>query len=209
MEKLILIGYEFLTIMFPAIILIFMFYLIYKRQNILISNGKIIYMIIFSVYLFGVFHYTGAGTIFDVKRYGIELNVSQMNFIPFSDNNIDFVGYGLNIILFMPLGFLLPLIWSYFKKYRNVIICSILFSMLIEISQLFNNRRTDIDDLILNTIGAILGTIIFKLFSHFIKHKPTITKNYKFEVYIYILVTFLCRFFLYDEFGMAKILFKF
>lgn len=36
-------------------------------------------------------------------------------------------------------------------------------SLVIELSQLLNNRRTDIDDLILNTLGAALGYALWRV----------------------------------------------
>lgn len=209
MNNLILVGYEFLTVMLPAIALMVMFHLIYRKQNVVRNRWHAVYMIIFSTYLFCVFHCAGVGTIFDAKRYGIELNMNQINLIPFSDTNIDFVAYGLNIIFFIPFGFLLPLIWSDFHKYIQIFILGISLSALIEISQLLNNRRTDVDDLILNTIGAISGMMLFKLILLITKRKPSLTNSCKYEMAVYVSVTFLCRFFTYDEFGMAKKLFGF
>ena len=71
-----------------------------------------------------------------------------------------------NIILFMPLGIFLPL---FFPKYslKRIIVLAFICSLSIELVQLigrqFGNYRTvDIDDIILNTIGAILGFIIYR-----------------------------------------------
>ena len=38
----------------------------------------------------------------------------------------------------------------------------ILFSLAIELNQLLNNRITDIDDLFTNTLGAIIGYLLYK-----------------------------------------------
>lgn len=109
----------------------------------------------------------------------------------------------------MPFGFLLPLIWFDFRKYGYAVISGISLSALIEASQLFNNRRTDIDDLLLNTMGAVLGAMLFRLFSLLTERKPALTNGHWHEMIVYVFVTFLFRFFTYDEFGMAKIVFGF
>lgn len=209
MENFILLGYEFLTVVLPAVILAGIFHLIYRRQNMSVSHRYFLYIILFSFYLFGVFHFAGVGTIFDTKRFGIRLNPDQINLIPFTDNDIDFIAYGLNVIFFIPLGFLLPFIWPDFHKYIKILLSGISLSALIEASQLLNNRRTDIDDLILNTVGALLGMSLFKLVSSVTKHESAPADYYKGEITAYVLVTFLFRFFTYDEFGMAKKLFGF
>lgn len=105
MENFILLGYEFLTVVLPAAILAGVFHLTCRRQNMSVDCRYFIYIILFSFYLFGVFHFAGVGTIFDAKRYGISLNPDQINLVPFTDNDIDFIAYGLNVIFFMPLGF--------------------------------------------------------------------------------------------------------
>lgn len=209
MELFLLLGYAFAVVMLPTAALLFAFRFIYRKRNIPVRPRYSLYILIFSFYLFGVFYFTGAGTFFDLKRYGLDLNSRQINFFPFSDPNIDVVAYRLNIVLFMPFGFLLPLIWPCFNKYINVFLAGLSFSALIEISQLLNNRSTDIDDIILNTAGAVLGAFLFKLFSQITRRKPAINSYFKFEAFIYILFIFFCRFFLYDELGLAKILYGF
>lgn len=77
-----------------------------------------------------------------------------------------------NIILFIPFGFFLPIA---FKKLRKALMPTIflgmLLSILIESSQfLFTHRVSNIDDVILNTLGAFIGAVIIK-FGFFLKGK--------------------------------------
>lgn len=68
-----------------------------------------------------------------------------------------------NIMMFMPFGYLFPRIYQ--KRFRMLVTISIatLCSLLIEITQYFFtiDRAADIDDLLLNIIGAIVGYILF------------------------------------------------
>ena len=68
-----------------------------------------------------------------------------------------------NIIMFMPLGFLLPILYPIFRKCYLLIITGFFISLLIECTQaLFTlTRRGTVNDLFFNTIGAILGYTIF------------------------------------------------
>ena len=70
---------------------------------------------------------------------------------------INFLG---NIILFIPFGLIVPLLWKT-STVKTILIgfCSSLF---IEICQLFLTRGTDIDDLMLNTTGVLLGILVLK-----------------------------------------------
>lgn len=67
-----------------------------------------------------------------------------------------FVG---NIVMFMPIGFFIPLIWK--KRALISTLVGFSFSLFIEISQLFVVRNTDIDDLVLNTLGVYIGYLLY------------------------------------------------
>ena len=61
-----------------------------------------------------------------------------------------------NILLFIPIGFLLPL-----NAKKKPLLLGILFSVVIEFIQLITHRGTcETDDLISNTIGLLIGFII-------------------------------------------------
>lgn len=69
----------------------------------------------------------------------------------------------LNVILFFPLGFFLPLLYKKYNRISSVGLTGFLFSLFIEIVQMFGRGSTDINDLITNTLGACLGYVIYKL----------------------------------------------
>lgn len=101
---------------------------------------------------------------------------SQINLVPFNClHYIDITLFKLkdpvyfmmnilgNIIIFMPLGFFSAYWMKKPRLYRVLGIgCGI--SCLIEIIQLWLPRATDIDDVILNTFGACLGYLCFKIY---------------------------------------------
>ena len=200
MEKVIILGYEFVTVLLAEILTTMIFCRIYRKKSIKISGRHILCTAFFAVYIFGVFHFTGAGTIFDAGFYGIEFRSDQLNLIPFSDKSIDFMAYGLNVLLFIPLGFLLPFIWLDSASVKYIGFFGAALSLLVEASQLLNNRRTDVDDLILNTVGALLGFILYKIFCCDLKCASLYSVSYKNEAAIYMLMMFLGRFLLFNEF---------
>lgn len=63
----------------------------------------------------------------------------------------------LNAVMFLPLGFLLPLLWKHFRNWKKPLLWGFGLSLVIELSQLFCFRATDVDDLIMNTLGAGIG----------------------------------------------------
>ncbi|MBC5997692.1 VanZ family protein [Romboutsia ilealis] len=73
----------------------------------------------------------------------------------------------LNIIFFMPFGFLFTMLYlKKNKKLLKVLIISLVFSTCIETLQFFVGRFMDIDDIIWNTSGAVIGSIIYFLINN-------------------------------------------
>ncbi|WP_332694610.1 VanZ family protein [Halalkalibacter lacteus] len=67
-----------------------------------------------------------------------------------------------NIVLFIPLGFLLPSVCPKVRRLLMVFCISFSVSLLIEVSQfLFTHRVANVDDVILNTLGGVIGLLIF------------------------------------------------
>ncbi|SCB97077.1 Teicoplanin resistance protein [Bacillus wiedmannii] len=104
---------------------------------------------------------TQIATVWDISRYEKWIRVSQINLTLF--DTAGSTTYLLNIVLFMPFGFLLPTIWPQFRKMKNTVCAGFFFSLAIELNQLLNNRITDIDDLFTNTLGAIIGYVLYRV----------------------------------------------
>ena len=69
-----------------------------------------------------------------------------------------------NIILFIPGGFLLPKIFPRLRSFWRFLFLAFGLLLLIESAQLFSLRgRLDVDDLILNLLGLLLGYILSKI----------------------------------------------
>lgn len=68
-----------------------------------------------------------------------------------------------NVIVFVPLGLLPPLLWRRWRGVVPGIGFGMLCSIVIEIIQPLVGRSRDIDDVILNTLGCALGYILGRL----------------------------------------------
>ena len=69
-----------------------------------------------------------------------------------------------NTAMFIPIGIIWPTVYRKLNTHKKVIAAGVGFSLAIEILQLpFYDRVTDIDDLILNSLGFLLGYGIFLL----------------------------------------------
>ena len=174
-------------------------WLIWNKGMIADKAYKVRHIIWIYIYMFygylAVQEAAGIGTIWDLITYGKLDN--SINLIPFSSEGA--MTYILNIIMFMPLGFLLPLIWKNFRNAKKVVLMGFLMSLAIEICQLFNIRTTDIDDLMMNTLGAVIGYFIWKLTKRLFKninHKSISLS--KLEPIVYLTLAVLGEFLLFN-----------
>ncbi len=97
------------------------------------------------------------------------------------------VGYNLkNILFFVLFGFLFPGISTlrlpeFFKNRRCMVVlcCGVALSLLVEITQyIFRLGLCELDDLVCNSLGAVVGYWLFLLSSVVLgKHKMKVTKG--------------------------------
>ena len=64
-----------------------------------------------------------------------------------------------NIAMFVPFGFFLPLITE-LKSRKRIVLAAIIVPICFEVAQLFFGRSFDVDDLICNFIGIIIGAMV-------------------------------------------------
>ncbi len=74
------------------------------------------------------------------------------------------VNIGGNIVMFLPLGFLLPAAFRRLRKLLTTLVTGAGLVVLVELTQLFSLRGScDIDDLLLNLVGIGLGWSFWRL----------------------------------------------
>ena len=145
-------------------------YLITKHKKFLLHK-EIIYLLAI-IYILCLFH---------VVTFQ-DINYGESNFVPFKEifrysfGSHKFIRNVLgNIILFIPFGFSS----SYLLKNRHlsvVTILTLIASGTIETVQYYIGRVFDIDDIILNLIGGIVGFLIF-IGLDAIRNKVKLLKN--------------------------------
>lgn len=73
-----------------------------------------------------------------------------------------FMQIALNVLLFIPFGFLLPCVNRNFRSSMAIVASGFLFSGFIETMQYITGRGlTEVDDIITNTTGAAVGAFIY------------------------------------------------
>ena len=164
-------------------------YLVKSDKKIYIHKELLTYL--FGIYIMCLFTVV---TYQDVESYG-------NNFTPFKEMFRYTLGSNLfiknvigNMVMFMPYGFFT----GYFLKINKVsvvLLLSMLVSTSIEVIQGYIGRVFDIDDIILNVIGSIIGFLIYKLFNKIKDRLPKILRNTIF--YSIIILILIVLFILY------------
>lgn len=120
-------------------------------------NLRTWFLVLFALYLAAVCSLVGLPGLGDLHP-----DVS-LNLIPalslFTDPTA-WKGMALNVLLFVPLGLFLPLLWRSFHRPKQTVLAGACLSLAIELLQLLNLRTTDVDDLICNTLGSLVGYLI-------------------------------------------------
>lgn len=139
-----------------------------------INIFKCIGNLIFLVYIVAVLSITN---VLYIKPSDFTYMHTAPNLVPLVNTISDFMGNPqsvlrqvvLNIIFFMPFGFLFTMLYlKKDKKLLKVFVMALVFSTCIETTQFFVGRFMDVDDIIWNTSGAIIGSIIYFLINNLI-----------------------------------------
>lgn len=185
------IEYSILTL-FSFIIVLIGITICKKRQNKRISGLFCIGVLGFGIYLSTIF----GVTISPIYGFRMQPSLNAINLIPFKvlkdrmNNPLNFYG---NIAMFIPMGFLPLCISSRYRKMSRTVILGCFVSIIIECSQLFLGRGTDIDDVILNTIGTAIGFCVGKvLYAKCDYLQQQIRKCHSKRVVGFVVVAFIC-----------------
>ena len=76
-----------------------------------------------------------------------------------------------NILLFIPFGLFAPIVFRRLRKIYFAALAVFLLTLSIEVFQFFIGRSSDIDDLIANLLGGIIGFGIFMALGRLFKNK--------------------------------------
>ena len=179
-NRLLLLGIVCVLVYIASVILVKKFHASKK----LLKLNLVIYFLIYTVTIFTL-------TLFDeifgrqgfvFVHWNLELLKSytslSFNIVPFKTIKLYTKGYqyGLvsfnayftnifgNILVFMPYGFFIPMLFKKINTFVKFLIFILLIIILIEISQFFTMSGSfDIDDIILNLLGASIGYGIYRI----------------------------------------------
>ena len=153
---------------------------------------KSIFYYLFSCYLSVVYVLVGLPNVTYMRP---ELN---LNLIPFIGMIADFKNGILNILLFIPLGITLPVLWDKFRTLKFTLLFGFGMSLAIELLQALTFRATDVNDLITNTLVTRVGFLCAKtLLKKFPAAKHAASSTQIKELITILVTVLLVMFFIY------------
>lgn len=139
-----------------------------KQEKKARTLGKVLFVLYigFLIYFLFLSDWYGREGVMDEYRYNLELFKEIRRFIVYREQLGAFAVFSNlfgNILIFVPFGFFIAMASSsrsFFKALFN----SLGLSMCVEILQLVTRVGSfDVDDILLNTIGGMLGYIVFMI----------------------------------------------
>lgn len=138
-----------------------------ELKKILCVMSTVIFIIYLLILCYLLFFDPKYGRVIGEKNYNLVPFKTIKNYIIYRkyvtneifNNNI----YG-NIIAFVPMGFFVSVIFSNLRGIIKIIFTTFIASSIVEIIQYkFSVGNFDVDDIILNTIGGLIGYIIYRI----------------------------------------------
>ncbi|MBQ2642680.1 MAG: VanZ family protein [Eubacterium sp.] len=145
-----------LSIVIGLIALVLVLFLVKKTSRL--KRKQAVAIVILAFYL---------TKIFQIVFFSRHINVREIDVIPF-DRAGGFrliLIYSLaNMLIFIPIGTLIPLIHKKLNSWKVVLMIGLVLSLIIETLQyIFACGSTQVEDVIMNTLGAIVGFLIYRL----------------------------------------------
>lgn len=148
-----------------------------RTQKLLIGAGWLLfylYIILLSYFLFFSEHY-GRDYVMKEYRYNLEFFKEIKRFIEYREK-LGFESFVVNImgniLAFAPFGFMLPHLNKKYRHFFFVLFLSALFSLSVELIQmLLKVGIFDVDDIVLNTFGGVIGYFGYAILKWIRKHR--------------------------------------
>jgi glycopeptide antibiotics resistance protein len=179
-RDIISIGSSFITLGIALVVFVGVLLLVYnliakirKRNKLAIPVGRLLLYAVFIIYIVVV---VGATMLrYRMHSFSGEMGEIYPLFYSYKEawNHFsarEWRNIILNIMMFVPFGFLLPLVLKKFQAFWKTYLAGFIFAFLIEMTQLLLNLGIcELDDLMDNTVGALIGYGLYRFFMFVVK----------------------------------------
>lgn len=147
-----------------------------KKSKYALWGGRVLFLIYVAGLCYFLFFAENYGRIFGQESY-------RYNLVPFKEIERfwtyrgelgihSFYNLAGNILIFVPAGFFIPVLWENKRGFFFTTCVTFDMSLLVEILQIVLRVGSfDVDDLILNTLGGMLGYLLLTLVGKWRDHE--------------------------------------
>jgi len=149
---------------FISVIIFAVFLIIKKIIKKKISIKRSLLEFTFIWYVFTLLEVTGIIGILSMTQYKWEWFLESFDVIKIiiPQDGGEVAMLICNCVLFIPFGFLLPIIFQRMKVIR-VLIISLIVILIIELLQAAGGRMLEVNDIVTNLLGTVIGYMLYKL----------------------------------------------
>ena len=152
----------------------------FKKNGIITTAEHEIASVLFVMFMAALISQTVITDLSGISLENLEIHTERINLIPFKEIKIAFylggsfflVNFIGNLVMFLPIAFFTGLLYNK-SSFLKCVLITAAFSVFVEVCQLPQDRGTDIDDVILNTLGGVMGyalyLIVGRIFPEFTK----------------------------------------
>lgn len=177
-------------------------FLLGKHQKIVLY--KELFMLAFVIYILMLFY---------IVTFHDDSKIGTTNFVPFKEifryqfgSHLFFKNIVGNLLLFVPFGIFIPF-YINSRKLSPVLLLAIISSLAIEITQSKIGRVFDIDDIILNVVGGMIGYIIYRFLDSIKGHVPRfLKKDWIMNIIVIVILILIILYFLNFDTAFLKYL---
>ena len=142
-----------------AIVIVLIFQMCNKNQRRLWTKSRIFFIFVFIVYVIATVQIA-----YFSREPGSRNSLDLVLFSTWGDDPLSRSYVVENVIMFLPLGILVPVIWKSMRHFHKCLFLSLICTVGIETMQLVTKRGyCQIDDVVMNTLGGMIGYGMFWL----------------------------------------------
>lgn len=160
-----LIGFFCICILYSPIYFILRKRVGFLRQFISLLLGFSIFLILYMTIFIGGIDFNSNYHLINVVPFKFMMETYDMGYRAMISQVIS------NMVMFIPIGLLLPIVFKKCREFKFTALYVFLFTFSIELIQYFIGRSCDVDDIIMNFLGGVVGYGIYIVFRRFIEDK--------------------------------------
>lgn len=140
----------------------------FKENGIITTAEHEVVSVLFVMFMAALISQTIIPDLSGLSLENIEIHTERLNLVPFKEIKIAFhlggsfflVNFIGNLVMFLPIAFFAGLLYNK-ATFLKCVLLTMAFSVFVEVCQLPQDRGTDIDDVILNTLGGVMGYALY------------------------------------------------